>query len=207
MQRTLVQVCRTYSSQAASSLVKPPVPQFGVQGSYTTAVYSAASKQSKLDAVEKDLRKISETIEKDVKFKEFLINPLINVNQKKEILKETLGKKLGATDVTLNLVQAMAENGRLKLLPQVAKSFLKVMAVSRGEVEATVYTAKAVDAATQKEIEASLKGFTNKKLTVKMAVDPSIIGGVVVDFGGEHYIDMSIRSKVKVYSDLIQQAV
>lgn len=206
MQRSLVQAGRMYSSQA-SKMVKPPVPQFGVSGSYTAAVYSAASKQSKLEVVEKDLRKISETLEHDTKFKEFLSNPLMKISQKKEILKEALGKKLGASDVTIQLVHTMAENGRLKLLPQVAKNFLKVMSVSRGEVEATIYTAKPVDAATQKELEASLKGFTNKKLTVKMAVDPAIIGGVVVDFGGEHYIDMSIRSKVKVYSDLIQQAV
>jgi len=197
---------RLYSAQAGK-MVKPPIPLFGVEGSYTSAVYSAAAKNNKLDAVEKDLKALQAVVEKDPKFREFLANPLISVSQKKDILKQVVTSKLAASDLTVNLLHAMTENGRLKLLPQVVKQFVKIMQVSRGEVEATVYTAKPIDDATQKEIENSLKGFTNKKLAIKMAVDPTIIGGIVVDFGGEHYIDMSIRSKLKIYTDLLQQAV
>ena len=207
MYRTLLHVSKRYSSSQASKLVKPPVALFGLEGSYTTAVYSAASKQSKLEAVEKDLIKISQTLETDIRFREFLVNPLIPVSQKKEILKTVATTKLGSCDVTVNLLHVLAENGRLKLLPQVAKSLIRVMQVSRGELVATVYTAKQIDASTQKDIESGLKGFTDKKLAVKFSVDPSIMGGIIVDFGGEHYIDMSIKSKMKVYSDLLQQAV
>ncbi len=53
----------------------------------------------------------------------------------------------------------MAENGRMKYLLSVAKSFNRVMAISRGEIECTVTTAQAVDDNTRKSIEESLNGF------------------------------------------------
>ena len=206
MQRAL-SIPRLYST-ATAKMVKPPVALFGIEGRYTTALYSAASKQNKLDAVEKDLRAISSQIDKDTKFRDFLLNPLININQKKQILSETLTGKLGASEVTVNLVQAMAENNRLKLLQAVARTYVRVMETTRGELECTVITAKPLsDDAIKKELEAALKGFTKNKLKIKTAIDPSIIGGMIVDFGGAHYIDMSIRSKMKMYTELIQQAV
>ena len=69
------------------------------------------------------------------------------------------------------------------------------------------YSKTITEDAMKKEIEASLKRFTKNKLKIKMKVDPSILGGMIINFGGEHYIDMSIRSKVKMYSELIQQAI
>ena len=205
MQR-VVNATRTYSSQA-TKLVRPPIGLFGLEGSYTNAVYSAAAKSNCLDAVESDLRKLNETIGKDQPFREFLYNPLIKVNEKKDILRQVMSSKLGANEITINLLHAMTENRRLKHLPGITRNFIRAMQVSRGEISCVVKTARPItDEAAKKEILASLKGFTNNKLTVTMAVDPSIIGGMVVDFNGEYYIDMSVRSKVKLYSDLIQEA-
>lgn len=208
MQRAAAVVSRGYATAAASKMVKTPVPLFGVDGKYTAALFSAASKQQKLDAVESDLRKLSVAIETDTKFRDFLLNPLANLNMKKDILTQTLKGKLGVCDLTINLVNVMTESRRLKYLNAVSKSFIRMMELTRGEIQCTVITAKPVtEDALKKEIEGSLKGFTKNKLKIKMKVDPSILGGMVIDFGGEHYIDMSIRSKVKMYSDLIQQAI
>lgn len=80
--RELAQLAKsTLSSQAAaaSKMTKPPVPMFGVDGRYATALYSAASKKNKLDAVDKNLKTLLDLQQKDTKFREFLINPLIKV--------------------------------------------------------------------------------------------------------------------------------
>lgn len=49
-----------------------------------------------------------------------------------------------------------------------------------------------------------LKGNETLQLTAK--VDPSLIGGMVVSIG-DKYVDMSVASKVKKYTDLISAAV
>ncbi|EDM10747.1 ATP synthase, H+ transporting, mitochondrial F1 complex, O subunit, isoform CRA_f [Rattus norvegicus] len=41
-----------------SKLVRPPVQVYGIEGRYATALYSAASKQKRLDQVEKELLRV-----------------------------------------------------------------------------------------------------------------------------------------------------
>lgn len=53
-------------------------------------------------------------------------------------------------------------------------------------------------------MQAFLKGNQSLKITSK--VDPSIIGGMIVSIG-DKYVDMSIASKVKLYTDVITSAV
>ncbi len=67
------------SSSSTSGLVKTPVPLFGIEGRYASALYSAASKQNKLEVVDNDLKKLIEFTQKDIKFKDLLSNPLIKV--------------------------------------------------------------------------------------------------------------------------------
>lgn len=198
-------VVRQFST-SVSSLVNPPIAFFGTTGKYTNALYSAAFKNKKLDAVENDLKKVSLAVQQDKKFKEFLLNPLINANEKKSILSKVLNEKFKATDLTVNAINLMAENGRLNLLPQISKDFQKIMANLRNEVNCTVYTAHPVDEQTKKSIEDALRGFTSKKLLIESKVDPTIVGGLVVDFG-DSYIDMSIRSRLKSYTDELRSTL
>jgi len=192
-------------ASTSSPMVKTPVPLFGIDGRYVTAIWSAAAKQKKLDVVDSDLKQLLLASQKDKRFQDFLFNPLVKAKEKKEILSKATIK---LSDLTLNLIGVLSENGRIKMLPAVAKIFNRVMAISRGELECTVTTAKPIDDSTRKEIEQSLNGFVKgQKLSLTLKVDPSILGGMLVDFGGEHFIDMSIRSKFNFYSNLIKQAV
>ncbi|KAK2500973.1 hypothetical protein MC885_018221 [Smutsia gigantea] len=51
-----------------AKLVRPPVQVYGIEGRYATALYSAASKQNKLEQVEKELlRPLDETTLSELK--------------------------------------------------------------------------------------------------------------------------------------------
>ncbi|XP_017494620.1 PREDICTED: ATP synthase subunit O, mitochondrial-like [Rhagoletis zephyria] len=189
-------------------MVKPPVPMFGVDGRYASALYSAASKKNKLEAVDKNLKTLLELQQKDEKFRDFLINPLIKAPQKREILGKSLASKLNLDELTLNLIAVLSENGRMKLFPAVARAFNKTMAVSRGEINVNVTASSALDAESQKELNDVLQAFAKgKKLIVSTKVDKSILGGLIIDFDGEHYVDMSIRKKFNQFSNLLRQPV
>lgn len=203
----LIRQLATASSSGSSGLVNPPIALFGTSGRYCNALYSAAHKQKQLDAVEADLKRLQQLAENDGKFKEFLQNPLLSITEKKGILQRLSGEKLRLNPITLNALDLMAENRRLSILPQLARDFGRVMSTVRGEVNCIVYTVQPVtDANVRKQIEDSLRGFTSKKLSIQLKVDPTIVGGLVVDFG-DSYIDLSIRSKLKAYTDILKQAV
>jgi len=190
-----------------ASVIKPPVPVFGVEGRYATALYSAATKEKKLDAVEKDMQDLKVLLQKDIKLKEFIVNPLMKVDGKLNELKRIF-TKLNYSSLTVNLVVAMAENGRLKSLVPMVNCFNGVMSSIRGEVVCQIVSAKTLDAPTLAEFEKSLKKFLkkNEKVILETKVDPSLIGGVVVSIG-DKYIDMSIAKKIKVYNKVLREIV
>ncbi|XP_026498633.1 ATP synthase subunit O, mitochondrial [Vanessa tameamea] len=195
------------TSSAATQLVKPPVQVFGLEGRYASALYSAASKKKTLDTVEKELKQFQEAIKADAKLKEFLMNPTIKRSLKVEAFKN-LSSKTSMSPTTGNLMGLMAENGRLKNLDGVINAFKIMMSAHRGEVNCEVITAKPLDQTQKQNLESALKKFvkSNESILLTTKVDPSLIGGMVVSIA-DKYVDMSIASKVKKYTEVISAAV
>ena len=102
----------------------------------------------------------------------------------------------------------LAENGRLGRLLGVAKNMSEIMKAHKGEVSARVTTAKALDSSQQKELQAVLQGFLKKgnKLQLDLKVDPSLVGGMIVELG-DRYVDLSIASKLKLYSQIVKETL
>jgi F-type H+-transporting ATPase subunit O len=185
----------------------PPIHVFGIEGRYATALYSAATKEKKLDVVEKDIKDIQALVKKDVKLAEFMVNPVIKRNFKRDAIVAAFGKK-NYSNITLNLFSALADNGRLNKLNAVIGAFDKIMSAHRGEVICSVTTAKPLDPLFLKDLKTTLEGFLKKGevLQLESKVDPSLIGGMVVTIG-DKYVDMSTATKIKTYTNLIKQAV
>jgi len=194
-------------STSVNQLVKAPVQLFGIDGRYATALYSAASKEKQLDAVEKDLKDISQLLKKKGKVTDYLISPSFKRSEKKELLTSAVAKTK-ASKLTGNFLGLLAENGRLNKLDGIATAFATLMSAHRGEVRCHVTTAKALDGPLKQELEAALKSFakSGQSILITTAVDPSIVGGLIVSIG-DKYCDMSTASKIKKYSDIIKAAV
>ncbi|XP_038214355.1 ATP synthase subunit O, mitochondrial [Zerene cesonia] len=195
---------RTLStSSAASQMVKAPIQVFGLEGRYAAALYSAASKTKALDAVEKELSHFQKSMKSDAKLKEFIMNPVLKRSIKADALKH-VASKINMCATTSNLLGLLAENGRLNKLEAIINAFKIIMAAHRGEVTCHVVTAKPLDAAQKQNLEAALKKFLkgNETLQLTATVDPSLMGGMVVSIG-DKYVDMSVASKVKKYTELI----
>ncbi|CAN7989193.1 unnamed protein product, partial [Ixodes hexagonus] len=187
--------------------LQPPLAVFGIPGRYATALFSAASKEKKLDAVEKDLLKFKGLIEQDKRLAQFIDDPLIKKSLKRDALSESL-KRQQFSNLTINLVGALCDNGRARDIRGVINAFGRIMGAVRGEVLCEVVTAKPLDAAAEKDLEAALQMFLKKGqvLLISKKVDPSILGGMLVSIG-DRFVDMSIASKVKAYTALLKQAV
>lgn len=141
----------------------------------------------------------------DKKLEEFVKDPSIKRKLKAEAFK-SISKSFNAA--TINLLSLMAENGRLNKINQVINAFKLIMAAERGEVVCEVITAKPLDADLKGKLEAALKSSVKSGQSIQLTakVDPSIIGGMVVSIG-DKYVDMSVSSKIKKYSDVLKQAV
>ncbi|XP_018579442.1 ATP synthase subunit O, mitochondrial [Anoplophora glabripennis] len=199
---------RSFStSNVASQLVKPPIQLFGIEGRYATALYSAASKQKSLEAVEKDLIKLQSSIKTDAKLRTFIEDPTIKRSVKSNALK-AVGDKIFSKPESTNLLRILAENGRLPKLGGVINSFKIIMSAHRGEVTCEVISAKELDADQKQKLQGVLKSFVKSSETISLTtkVDPNIIGGLIVSIG-DRYVDMSVANKIKKYTELISATV
>jgi F-type H+-transporting ATPase subunit O len=195
------------SSPVAAAMVKPPIQVFGIEGRYACALYSAASKQKVLDTVERDLISFQAALKKSPTLFDTVVNPTIKRSVKALALRESAAK-VNYAPATGFFLEQLAENGRMKKVDAVINAFRLIMAAHRGEVVCEVISAKPLDNAQRKELESQLKKFvkSNETILLTAKVDPALIGGLVVSIG-DKYVDMSVASKVKKYTDLISAAV
>uniref|UniRef100_A0A8C6LV82 ATP synthase peripheral stalk subunit OSCP, mitochondrial n=1 Tax=Nothobranchius furzeri TaxID=105023 RepID=A0A8C6LV82_NOTFU len=181
----------------------PPIQVYGVEGRYATALFSAASKQSKLDQVEQELGKVS-TMIKDPKMSSILMNPHVKRSIKQKAFSDAL-TKAKVSPITVNLINVLADNGRLTLTSDVINAFGRMMSAHRGEVICSVTTAKTLDEANLTELKLALKDFLQKGETIKLETktDPSILGGMIVSIG-DKYVDMSTKTKIQKLTKVIR---
>ncbi|KAL6881474.1 ATP synthase delta subunit domain-containing protein [Trichoderma novae-zelandiae] len=196
---------RTFAA-AASSDVKAPIAVFGLDGTYATALYTAASKTSTLDATAKELAKLGGLLDRDVKLGRILAAPTLTPADKSAIVAE-LVKQAGSSGPTLkNFLETLAENNRLGLLKGVAEKFAQIIAAARGEVEMTVTSAQPLDPKTLSRLENAVAKSAyvgqGKKLKVTNTVNPEIVGGLVVEVG-DRTIDLSVSSRIAKMNKLL----
>ncbi|KAK1761478.1 Mob1/phocein [Echria macrotheca] len=205
-QRAGIAQTRLFAAAASTENVKPPVALFGLDGTYATALYTAAVKTSSLEPTAKALASLGNLVEKDPKLVAILHAPTLSAADKSAVVAELI-KAAGASGETVkNFMATLAENNRLALLPGVVSKFAELMSASRGEVEVVVTSAQPLDNKTLSRLETAVAKSAyvgqGKKLKVTNTVNPDIIGGLVVEVG-ERTIDLSVSSKIAKMNKLL----
>ncbi|MCY4183143.1 MAG: F0F1 ATP synthase subunit delta [Gammaproteobacteria bacterium] len=94
-----------------------------------------------------------------------------------------------------NLVNLLAENKRLPLLPQIRALFDDLKAGQERSVEVEFVTAFPVGDDVAAKLEEALRARLQREIRLGTRVDPALIGGAVIR-AGDQVIDSSIRGKL-----------
>lgn len=95
-----------------------------------------------------------------------------------------------------NFINALIENGRLSMLPEICAQFQALKNAQQGSADAEIISAFAMTEAQVAELIASLQKKFGRKLNPTVTVDQSLIGGVRVVVGDE-VLDTSVRAKLQ----------
>ncbi|KAF2834617.1 putative ATP synthase oligomycin sensitivity conferral protein [Patellaria atrata CBS 101060] len=203
---------RTYAQPASSASTRPPVALYGVDGTYASALYTAAAKSSALDSVSKALDNLSSVFKKDAKLQSVLKAPTLTVDDKKQIIAE-LAKHTGGADkgdIVKNFLTTLAENNRLGVLEPVCEKFGVLMGASKGEVELVVTSAAPLENRVLSRLESAISKSSyvgqGKKLKVVPKVNPDIRGGLIVEIG-DRTIDLSVSAKMAKLNKLLKDTL
>ena len=121
-------------------------------------------------------------------------NPRITDTQVADTFLSVLKSALNAE--AKNFVNALVENGRLTLLPEIAVHFQELKNVQQGSADAAIISAFAMSDAQVADLVGALQKKFGRKLNPTISVDQSLIGGVRVVVGDE-VLDSSVRAKLQ----------
>lgn len=109
---------------------------------------------------------------------------------------ELIGSIAGADEAGKNLLNVLAANDRLTLLPEIAAQYEVLKAEAEGVLEATIVSAQAMSDAQKAELMAALKAKFGRDVEATVEVDESLIGGAVITVG-DQVIDGSVRGRLQ----------
>lgn len=159
---------------------------------YAEAVFARARESDTLDAWTEALASLAAFTDNEA-MAEQIGNPNAPRDSVRDILLELAGDQLSAE--AQNLVKLLATNGRLSVLPEIARLFEALKIEERGVRQVHIVSAYAVDAAQQAQLAAALKTKLNADVELTVEQNPALIGGIEIR-ADDLVIDASVRSKL-----------
>ena len=151
--------------------------------------------RNELEAIKKDILYFTDAMRnRDLYL--LLKSPIINAGKKLSIIKTVFGNKVGST--TMAFFEIIIKKGREMYLPEIAADFIGQYKLYNKISTIKITTASPLSQDAMNDIKSKLlaSNITMEKLEVTEKVDPSIIGGFIIEAGDKLY-DASIAHKLE----------
>jgi F-type H+-transporting ATPase subunit delta len=161
---------------------------------YAEAVFKLAAQQNGLALWSDSLANI-EGVVADSRVQTLISDPKVSAQQLEGLVLGVVGDKISGD--ARNFVQVLVNNGRLAMMPQIRAHFETLKREKEGVLEAKIISALPIDEAQVKQLVAQLESKYQRKVTVQVETDASLIGGVKIVVG-DKVIDATVRGKLDV---------
>jgi F-type H+-transporting ATPase subunit delta len=165
---------------------------------YATALFEVAKAEGNLARVEAELYETARAIEGSEELRSKLTDQALPVELRQGIVEDLLGDR--TQPVTKALVSFVVGSGRARDLPAIIDLLVRRAAEERQEAVADIRSAIPLDDDQQRRLAEALSKRTGQRVSVKVTVDPSILGGIVTTIG-DTVIDGSIRRRLDQLKD------
>jgi len=162
---------------------------------YTAALLDMAADADAVEQVEKDILALQNMLQDSDDLKVLAFSPLIGRYQQASAIM-ALAEKAQFHKLTVNFLGVLAQNRRLPVLQAVIDAFRKELTRRRGEVEAQVESAVTLSPAQTNALQEQLSKAMGTNVTLSVAVNKDLLGGMVVTVGSR-MIDDSVKRKLE----------
>ena len=160
---------------------------------YAKALFALGQQEgmAKLEQYGENLSALEGVLEDSPELVRLFHIPVISVAEKQKVLSQVLDK-LDVDPMIKNFCSLLAE------------AFGKLLDEAWGVVRGKLLTAVSLSKEQQAGILARLEKQTSKQIALKFEVDPSILGGVVLQVG-DNVLDASLRAQLAILRDIIKR--
>ncbi|MBM3131617.1 MAG: ATP synthase F1 subunit delta [Chloroflexi bacterium] len=169
---------------------------------HAQAVFQIALERGELEKWRSDLTLLGQVFS-DPEVVTHLDDPKVKFEDKKKVIARALPHLSG---LALNLVYLLILRRRVRVMPQLAEEYGRLVDRRQGIEHAEVTTAAPIDESVKGRFLDELAKITGRKIVLSTKTDPGIIGGFVARVG-DKVIDGSVRTRLeKLKKELAQAA-
>ena len=151
---------------------------------YAKAMYDIANEKNSINEVYKDMNFINELNSDSLDFKNLLSNSQINFQDKKKLILSLIKQSNALTE---KLIDLLIHNKRVKIIGDIASSFIQLYNKNNNIKEATIITASPINNELESKILSMINIKDAKSVNLTNVVNPNIIGGFIIRFDGKEY--------------------
>ena len=159
---------------------------------YSSALFQSAMRLNSVDKVYNDIVFIAETINTNEQLKNALLNPVVAISDKKDIVNRLFS--IHIEKITLNFTYLIIENNRLECLNEIINCYNQLNNNFNNVITPVITSAIELDEEQKNRIITKLEGKTKKAVIPEYVVNSEIIGGIIIEIG-DKTIDLSIKTK------------
>ena len=179
-------------------------PVSGVSERYASALFDLARRKDAIAAVEKDLDEFDALMGESAELRRLVNSPVFSAEDQLNAMSAIVDRAGLKDAITGNFLKVVARNRRLFALPGIIRAFRQMAANARGERTAEVTVARELTADQEGKLRETLTGIAGRDVSLKITVEPAILGGMVVRIGSRQ-IDTSLRSRLQAMrADLVK---
>ncbi|HYE97150.1 MAG TPA: ATP synthase F1 subunit delta [Rubricoccaceae bacterium] len=160
---------------------------------YALALYEEAAQHGAADRVDGDMGMIAETLQGARELRAAIASPVVPRPKKEALLSRLFDGKVD--DLVMRFVKLLVAKQREELLPEIVAAYVALRDERHGLIEAQVRTARPLGYDESRRLEQALAARTGKKVRLRLDVDPSLLGGLVVRVG-DRVFDRSLRHQL-----------
>jgi len=167
----------------------------GLAKRYARALFSLATSENKVDEYERELELFLGLLETEKALKGVLTLPFLSIKKRKEIL-EDIAENLNLSEGIKRFLLVVLENGRMNLLKLIKEVFTELKEEALGITRGVLYVPMEVEKEEVQKVENVFSDLMGKRVILRVAIDPSLIGGAKVEFKGIVY-DGSLKAQLQ----------
>jgi ATP synthase F1 delta subunit len=160
---------------------------------YARSLFEVAKDQGKLDDVRAQLGEFADAMHETRELQMFFFSPYFSTEEKQDGLDRTVS---GADPIVVNFLKLLIENHRMPVIFRVRRGYDELWEHENRLLPVQVTSAVELDSATVKQIGDRIAEQTGQKVDLSAAVEPDILGGIVVRVGNQ-VLDASVRNRLE----------
>lgn len=160
---------------------------------YTKALFQLAREAGQEEKVGQEVEQFNSAYA-NAELQTVLTNPAFGAETRKKILAQIMQSQQ-LSSLSVRFLSLLLDRDRMSHLPGIVSCYRRLLNAAHGRVEAKVVSARALEPAMVDRVRGQLGAVSGKEVVLQQEIDPSLLGGLLVEIEGKIY-DGSVRTQL-----------